>query len=83
MPPAEAAFGRAASVDSIRVHNETPLAGMRNAGGAAPGLKAVETPGICPRRFATPAPYCSQTAGVRAANAVVTELKGKFYEYLG
>ncbi len=76
MPPAETAFGRAASLDSLWVHNETPLAGMRNAGEAAQGLKAVETSGIRPRRSARPALYCSQTAGARAANAAVTELKG-------
>ena len=39
-------------------------------GRAALGLKAAETLVIRPRRFAGPVPYCSQTTGARAANAV-------------
>lgn len=77
MPPAEETFGRAAGFDSFRGHNETPLAGMRNAGGAAPGLKAVETFGIRRGRSARPAPYCSLTTGARAESTVVIKLKGK------
>ena len=39
-------------------------------GRAALGLKAAETLVIRLRRFAGPVPYCSQTTGARAANAV-------------
>ena len=39
-------------------------------GKAAPGLKAVETLGIRLCRSAKPAPYCSQSTGVRVANTV-------------
>ncbi len=41
-------FGKLPSDDPVQVHNETPRWPARKTGGAAPELKAVETPGICP-----------------------------------
>ena len=50
MPPAGTAFGKAASVDPVRVHNETPLRGLRSRPWGCPGVESSRDPWYTPAR---------------------------------
>ena len=48
MPPAGAAFGKAVSVDPVRVHNETPSHGLRTRLWGCPGVESSRDPWYTP-----------------------------------
>ena len=50
MPPAGMAFGKAVSVDPVRVHNETPMRGLRSRPWGCPGVESSRDPWYMPAR---------------------------------